>query len=188
MKHLIYTLCACSFGLFTYAKSPKIVVGIVIDQMRWDNLYRYADQYKPTGGFARLLTGGFACHNVLIPYIPTYTACGHACIYTGSTPAYHGIVGNHWIHFADKKKHSAVYDSIWGQSPRNMQSTTIGDQLRLATAFRARVYSISLKDRAAILPGGQNPNGVFWWDETRGGWKHSSYYGGYHREMTFALC
>ena len=75
---------------------PKLVVGIVIDQMRWDYLYRYYDRYDPNGGFKRLITQGFSCDNTFIPYIPTITACGHSCIYTGSVPAISGIAGNSW--------------------------------------------------------------------------------------------
>src|SRR3954462_6213813 len=74
---------------------PKLVVGIVIDQMRWDYLYRYYSRYGE-GGFKRLLNGGFSCENTFIPYTPTYTAAGHSCVYTGSVPAVHGIMGNNW--------------------------------------------------------------------------------------------
>src|SRR5690242_15883543 len=76
------------------ADRPKIVVGIVVDQMRWDFLYRYYDRYLDNGGFKRLLNKGFSCENTMIPYAPTITACGHAGIYTGSVPAIHGIIGN----------------------------------------------------------------------------------------------
>src|SRR5690242_1720585 len=75
---------------------PKLVVGIVVDQMRWDYLYRYYDRYKSDGGFKRFLQQGFTAENTLIPYTPTITACGHTCIYTGSVPAVHGITGNAW--------------------------------------------------------------------------------------------
>src|SRR6478752_10809373 len=77
-------------------KRPKLVVGIVVDQMRWDYLYRYYDRYAADGGFKRLLNQGFSCENTLIPYAPTVTAPGHTCIYTGSVPAIHGIAGNFW--------------------------------------------------------------------------------------------
>jgi predicted AlkP superfamily pyrophosphatase or phosphodiesterase len=74
---------------------PKLVVGIVVDQMRWDYLYRYYSKYGE-GGFKRLLKEGFTCENTNINYLPTYTAAGHACIYTGSVPSIHGITGNNW--------------------------------------------------------------------------------------------
>jgi len=75
---------------------PKLVVGIVVDQMRWDYLYRYYDRYGD-GGFKRLLNDGFSCENTLINYLPSYTAVGHSVIFTGSIPAIDGIVGNDWI-------------------------------------------------------------------------------------------
>ncbi|HNU14915.1 MAG TPA: alkaline phosphatase family protein, partial [Chitinophagaceae bacterium] len=77
-------------------KRPKIVVGLVMDQMRWDYLYRYYDRYSETGGFKRMLNQGFTCENTYIPYTPTVTACGHSTIYTGSVPALSGITGNFW--------------------------------------------------------------------------------------------
>ena len=85
---------------------PKLVVGIMIDQMRWDYLYRYYNIYKPTGGFKRLMNEGFSCDNTMIPYTPTVTAAGHACIYTGSVPSIDGIVGNNWF---DKNTSANVY-------------------------------------------------------------------------------
>src|SRR5204863_1802841 len=85
---------------------PKMVVGIVVDQMRWDYLYRYYDRYENNGGFKRLLNQGFSCENTLIPYVPTITACGHSSIYSGSVPAISGISGNTWW---DKEKGKTVY-------------------------------------------------------------------------------
>src|SRR5688572_25144634 len=75
---------------------PKLVVGIVVDQMRWDYLYRFYDRYSADGGFKRMLTKGFSCENTFIDYVPTVTACGHTTLYTGSVPAIHGITGNSW--------------------------------------------------------------------------------------------
>ncbi len=83
-------------------KKPKLIVGLVVDQMRWDYLYRYNDLYS-TNGFKRLINNGFSCDNTLIPYLPTYTAPGHTCIYTGSVPSVHGIVGNDWYESSIKK-------------------------------------------------------------------------------------
>ena len=74
---------------------PKLVVGIVIDQMRWDYLYRYYNQYG-SGGFRRLLNEGYSCENAMINYLPSFTAVGHTCIFTGSVPALDGITGNEW--------------------------------------------------------------------------------------------
>jgi predicted AlkP superfamily pyrophosphatase or phosphodiesterase len=165
---------------------PKLVVGIVIDQMRWDYLYRYYDRYSPDGGFKRLLGQGFSCENTLIPYVPTITACGHTCIYTGSVPAINGITGNDWW---DSKLNKVVYctgddsaktvgsSSILGKmSPANLLVTTVCDELRLATNFKSKVIGIALKDRGAILPAGHSANAAYWYDNTTGDWITSTYY------------
>jgi len=86
-------------------KRPKLVVGIVIDQMRWDYLYKYYSLYSETGGFKRMLNKGFSCENTFIPYTPTVTAAGHSSIFTGSVPAIDGVVGNVWY---DKLQESCV--------------------------------------------------------------------------------
>ena len=165
---------------------PKLIVGIVIDQMRWDFLYRYYDRYQADGGFKQMLSQGFSCENTLIPYTPTTTACGHSCIYTGSVPAINGIVGNDWWDYASSKMMYCTEDmntktvgdvSTAGQmSPNNLLVTTIGDEMRLACNFRNKVIGIALKDRAAILPAGHSANGAYWYDDKTGGWISSSYY------------
>jgi len=170
----------------TGLQRPKLVVGIVIDQMRWDYLYRYYDRYLPNGGFKRLLSGGFSCENTLIPYVPTVTACGHTSIYTGTVPAINGITGNEWWDYGLNRVVYCTGDTTTktiggttkeGQmSPRNLLVTTIGDELRLATNFRSKVIGIALKDRAAILPAGHTANGSYWYEEATGNWITSSYY------------
>lgn len=166
-------------------QQPKLVVGIVVDQMRWDYLYRYYDRYGE-GGFKRLLNDGFTCENTLINYLPSYTAVGHTVIFTGSIPAIDGIVGNDWIDQQTGKSWYCTEDSsvetvgapgIAGQmSPNNLLVSTITDQLRLATNFRSRVVGVSLKDRAAILPAGHTANGAFWFDDASGRFITSTYY------------
>ena len=167
-------------------QKPKLVVGLVIDQMRWDYLYRY--QYKYTdGGFKRLLNTGFSLNNVMIPYIPTVTALGHTSVYTGSVPSIHGIAGNDWTDKSTGKNVYCTTDTsvqavgtsnakIGQHSPRNLWSTTITDQLGMATNFRSKVVGVSLKDRASILPAGHNPTGAFWFDDSSGDFITSSYY------------
>jgi predicted AlkP superfamily pyrophosphatase or phosphodiesterase len=163
---------------------PKLVVGIVVDQMRWDYLYRFYDRYKP-GGFKRILNDGFTCENTIIDYVPTVTAIGHATIYTGSVPSIHGIAGNDFIIEATGKTMYCTGDSTVatvgststaGQmSPRNLLTTTISDELRLATNFRSKVISIGMKDRGSILPGGHLANAAYWFD-SNGNWITSTYY------------
>src|SRR5258706_15236235 len=85
---------------------PRLVVGIVVDQMRWDYLYRYFDRYDANGGFKRFINQGFSCENTFIPYVPTITACGHSSIFSGSVPAISGISGNTWW---DRDEKRTVY-------------------------------------------------------------------------------
>ncbi len=164
---------------------PKLVVGIVVDQMRWDYLYRYYDKYEQ-GGFKRLLSEGFSCENVLINYLPSATAVGHTSIFTGSVPAIDGVAGNEWLDQLTGRKWYCTEDttvqtvgsnSTAGKmSPRNLLVSTITDELRLATNFHSRVVGVSLKDRAAILPAGHTANAAFWFDNTTGRFITSTYY------------
>ena len=189
-KHLllcVFSLCmmgVASAQTQTTAK-PKLVVGIVIDQMRWDYLYRFNDLYG-ANGLKRLLNKGFSCENTLIPYVPTYTAVGHTCVYTGSVPAYTGIVGNNWF---DKTTNTNVYctdDSTVNpvgsntkggkMSPKNLWVTTITDELRLSNNFKSKVIGIAMKDRGAILPAGHSANAAYWYDDKSGKWISSTYY------------
>jgi predicted AlkP superfamily pyrophosphatase or phosphodiesterase len=169
----------------TSVPRPKLVVGLVVDQMRWDYLYRYYDRYQ-TGGFKRMLNEGYTCENTNIDYIPTVTAAGHTCIYTGSVPAIHGIAGNDFIVQATGKSMYCTDDntvtavgstSKAGQmSPRNLLVTTVTDELRLATNFRSKVIGIALKDRGGILPAGHSANAAYWFDDASGNWITSTYY------------
>jgi predicted AlkP superfamily pyrophosphatase or phosphodiesterase len=164
---------------------PKLVVGIVIDQMRWDYLYRYYDRYQ-ANGFKRLLNEGFTCENTYINYVPTVTAIGHSTIYTGSVPAIHGIAGNEFTIEATGKSMYCAEDSTvetvgsssnaGKMSPRNLLSSTITDELKLATNFRSKVIGISLKDRGAILPAGHAANAAYWFDDATGNWITSTFY------------
>lgn len=186
MRNLILALfCLASLSAIAQPSRPKLVVGLVIDQMRWDYLHRFSDRYG-SGGFKRLLNEGFSCDNTFINYVPTHTAPGHATIYTGSVPALHGIAGNSWY---DPGRSRVVYctedssvttvggSSTAGQmSPRNLWSNTIADELRLATNFRGRTIGISMKDRGGILPVGHMASAAYWFDNATGGWISSSYY------------
>ena len=173
----------CMKGFATAADRPKLVVGIVVDQMRWDYLYRYYDLYGE-GGFKRLMSEGFNCENTMINYVPTVTAVGHTSIFTGSVPSIHGIAGNDFMLngkmvycCADSTVGSVGTGSDAGRmSPRNMLTTTIGDELKIATDFKAKVVGVSLKDRAAILPAGHSADGAYWIDNSTGTFITSTYY------------
>ena len=192
----IYFLISCFLLLIIYnvnaqqknnnasqTRRPKLVVGLVIDQMRWDYLYRFSNLYGQDG-FKRLLNHGFSCENTMIPYVPTYTAPGHASIYTGSVPAIDGIIGNFWY---DKSINASVYctddSTVSGtgttsaagkMSPKNLWVTTITDELRLSNNFKSKVIGIAIKDRGAILPAGHSANAAYWFDA--GKWVTSSHY------------
>jgi predicted AlkP superfamily pyrophosphatase or phosphodiesterase len=165
---------------------PKLVVGIVIDQMRWDYLYRYFDRYDTNGGFKRMLKQGFTCENTMIPYTPTVTACGHSSIYTGSVPAINGMTGNFWW---DNEQNREVYctedktvntvgsnSALGKMSPKNLLVTTVCDELRLATNFKSKVIGIAIKDRGGIVTAGHSANAAYWYDNTTGDWITSTYY------------
>ena len=190
-KKLFIFFCLIFISIFSFSQEtkttahPKLVVGLVIDQMRWDYLYRYYDLYSPNG-FRRLLDKGFSCENTFVPYVPTYTGPGHTCIYTGSVPAIHGIIANDWYDVNTGKNVYCTDDSTVNtvgstsdegkMSPSNLWVTTIGDELRLSNNFSSKVIGISLKDRAAILPAGHAANAAYWFDASVGKWITSTYY------------
>ena len=193
MKKTVFTFLLLVTTFFTFAQQkavsilprPKLVVGIVVDQMRWDYLYRYYDRYKENG-FKRMLNEGFSCENTFINYIPTVTAIGHSTVYTGSVPAIHGIAGNDFIIEATGKTMYCTEDTTVAtvgssstagkMSPRNLLSSTITDELKLATNFRSKVISIAIKDRGSILPAGHAANAAYWLDNSTGKWISSTYY------------
>lgn len=164
---------------------PKLVVGLVVDQMRWDYLYRYYDRYSENG-FKRILREGFSCENTNIDYVPTVTAVGHATIYTGTVPAVHGIAGNDFIIEATGERMYCTDDSTvqtvgstsdaGKMSPRNLLASTITDELMLATNFRSKVVGVALKDRGAILPAGHAATGAYWFDDRTGNFITSTWY------------
>ncbi|TND09969.1 MAG: type I phosphodiesterase/nucleotide pyrophosphatase [Bacteroidetes bacterium] len=163
---------------------PKLVVGIVVDQMRYDFIYRYWSKYG-SDGFKRLVNEGYFCRNTNYNYVPTFTGPGHTAIYTGSTPAANGIIANDWY---DRELRKDVYCSLdetvsgvgstepeGRRSPVRMLSTSITDQLRLSNNMQSKVVGIALKDRGAILPAGHT--GMAYWFEGRtGNWITSTYY------------
>lgn len=164
---------------------PRLIVGIVVDQMRYDYLTRYWHRYG-TEGFRKLFREGHAFTNTHFNYVPTYTGPGHASIYTGCTPSAHGIISNNWY---DRKQKKVIYvtdDSLvkgvgtmaaaGKMSPRPMISTTISDELRIASNMRSKVMGIALKDRGAILPAGHSANGAYWYEGATGNWISSSWY------------
>jgi len=170
----------------TEISNPKLVIGIVVDQMRYDYLTRFYNRYGE-GGFKRMINEGFNCKNNYLNYMPTHTAPGHATIYTGTTPKYHGIIANNWY---DKVLKNKVYcvsdDSVLSvgtndvdgkMSPHRMKTTTFADQNRLFTQMRGKTIGISIKDRGAILPSGHTANAAYWLHgKDEGNWITSTFY------------
>ena len=184
-KHLllIFTLL---FVVQMHAQDnrPKLVVGIVVDQMKQEYLLRFNNKFSEDG-FKRLQKG-FVAKNAHYNYIPTSTAPGHASIYTGTSPSYHGIIGNMWY---DNKTDKRVYcvedntekavggkESSGNVSPRNLLTTTITDELKLSTNMKGKVVGVSIKDRGSALPAGHQPDGAYWYDPATGNFITSTYY------------
>jgi len=192
MKYTVAIICSLLSFTLTAGKvppaapsKPKLVVGIVVDQMRYDYIYRYWDKFG-NDGFKRLVNEGFFCRNTNYNYVPTYTGPGHTSIYTGTTPAVHGIIANEWF---DRKTGKYMYcaedNAVNGvgttsgegrRSPANNLTTTITDELRISSNMRSKVIGIALKDRSAIMPAGHVANAAYWYDGSIGSFISSTYY------------
>ena len=196
MRFLILTALLFALPLFLFSQAspktisssdgrPKLIVGIVVDQMRYDYVFKYRDKFGE-GGFKKLMSEGFFCRNTRYNYVPTYTGPGHASIYTGTTPAVHGILSNDWYRKAFNDSMYCVQDdsvktvgsatAAGRMSPKNLLTTTVTDELRYSTGYRNKVIGIALKDRGAILPAGHSANAAYWYDGLNGNWISSSWY------------
>jgi arylsulfatase A-like enzyme len=200
-----FLLCVSSASTLpaqAYEAKPKLVVILVIDQFRGDYLDRYRDAFATPNGFNLFLKKGAYFGSCYYDYANTKTAPGHSTIGTGAYTDGHGIGSNEWWDLSRSTDHpvSSVEDERYrlvgtfddlpvpeppgidpkaprvGASPFNLKATTIGDEVRLATAGEAKLYGVSLKDRAAILPSGQTANGAFWIDQATGRFVTSTYY------------
>lgn len=168
-----------------FSDRPQLVIGITVDQMKMEYLYKYWHLFSD-GGFKRLVNDGFVCSNHHFNYAPTVTAAGHAAIFTGTTPAYNGIIGNDWYQRGEglvycasdsTRKSVGVVGTDGQMSPHRMLTTTISDELRLSNNFKSKVIGIALKDRGAILPAGHHPNAAYWFvGKDEGVWATSDYY------------
>jgi hypothetical protein len=185
-KTILFTTALISqFGVQAQVnEAPKLVVGIVVDQMCYEYLYRYYDKFSDDG-FRKLMEKGTNCRNTHYNYVPTFTGPGHASIYTGTTPNNHGIVANDWYDRNSKSVINCVDDanvvavgttsSDGLCSPQNLKTNTVSDQLKL-TYSESKVISMSIKDRGAILPGGHLSDGSFWFDYATGKFISSSFF------------
>ena len=184
-KFILLILASLSLASYSQKKAPKLVVGIVIDQMRTDYIYRYWNRFGD-GGFKRLVNEGFFCKNTHYNYVPTYTGPGHSSIYTGAAPNVHGIIANDWFVketgvetycVADEKAKPIGTTSKNGMmSPHKQLTTTLGDELKLITNGKSKVFGVALKDRSSVLPVGHAGNAAFWFDEETGNFVSSDWY------------
>lgn len=200
MRKLLFMFIAVCFTWYSHSQqikegaygeksefsNPKLVVGIVVDQMRYDYLTRFYNKYGE-GGFKRMMNEGFNCKNNHFNYVPTYTGPGHASVFTGTTPKNHGIIANNWY---DKETDKTVYcaedntvlavgsnSEAERMSPRRMNTTTFADENRLFTQMRGKSIGISIKDRGAILPVGHTANAAYWFrGKDEGKFITSNYY------------
>ena len=192
MFRFFYIICLCllfncqSNFLYNNSSKPKIIVSVVVDQMRYDYLTRLSNKFSDDG-FNRLINQGFNCTNTHFNYVPTVTGPGHSSIATGSTPSIHGIVGNNWYDRNIKKQIYCAtdlnYENIGGnayygkKSPNNMLVNSFSDQNRIHNKMKSKTIAISVKDRGAIFMGGKNANAAYWfYGKDKGEWITSSYY------------
>jgi len=184
-KILVSLLLTSHFSLLTCYSQPKLVVGIVVDQMRYDYIDKYWSKFG-NDGFKRLVNEGYNCKNTNYNYVPTFTGPGHAAIFSGTTPSVNGIVANEWVNRETSKKVYCVFDNAMNSvgynsdagkmSPQNLISSTIGEELRKKSLNKSKVIGISLKDRGAILSAGHNATSAYWYYGPSGNWVTSTYY------------
>ncbi|MDT8410832.1 MAG: alkaline phosphatase PafA [Vicingaceae bacterium] len=187
MKHFSLTVFLIANTLLAWSqyKQPKLVVGIVVDQMRYDYITRFWNKFSDNG-FKKLINNGFNCEQTHFNYMPTYTAPGHASIFTGTTPANHGIIANTWYNKTNKSNTYCTTDEnfvsvgtstdMGKMSPNKLLVTTVADELKTANN-QSKVIGISIKDRGAILPVGHLADAAYWYaGENEGKWVSSTYY------------
>jgi len=171
---------------FAQEKKPKLFVGIIVDQMRLDYLYRFESKFTDKG-FKRLINNGFYNKNTHYNYVPTYTGPGHASVYSGTTPETHGIISNDWYNKTLKTSINCVDDSTVtsvgsgessksSYSPINLLSSNFADELKIGSQGKGKVVGVSIKNRGAILPSGHFPDGAYWFDSKTGNFVTSTYY------------
>jgi len=186
MKKILLLIVFILVSNLQAQQRPKLVVGVVVDQMRMEYLYRFKNDFSENG-FKRIMNKGYVFHNAHFNYMPTYTGPGHASVYTGTTPSVHGIVGNEWYsrttgkerYCTDDESVQTLGDGTKAEgemSPKNLLSTTITDELKMGTNFKGKVIGMSIKDRGAILPAGHFANWAFWYSKT-GAFISSTFYG-----------
>ncbi len=179
------TLCFPQDNTRIPSEKPKLIIGIVISQMRYDYIYRFWNKFEDNG-FKKLITRGTFCKNTSFNYLLSQEGVGHSTIATGTLPANHGIVAKEWyLNLQDKIEQNVEddkYSTIGGSfeagrySPNNLLCTTYSDELRLSNNLKSRVFGISLDAAPAILSSGHTANMAYWLDTKSGNWVTSTYY------------
>jgi len=193
MRKIFLTAFICSLSLFLKAQSqayippekPKLVIGIVIEQLRYDQLERLIS-ILPEDGIRKLINEGTYFKNASFNYLLSQAAPGYATISTGTDPSYHGMTSDSWynlfndqvIYCVQDTKSNPVGGSFEGGlfSPANLIASTFSDELKMATCGQAKVYGVGMKEMAAILTAGHSADGAFWYDDKTGTWMSSTYY------------
>lgn len=169
------------------AARPKLVVVIVVDQMRGDYVDKFRGQWS--GGLKRLVEEGAWFRDAAYPYAATETCVGHATISTGAFPATHGIVANAWWERESQRMVACTTDAQaknsgyaggsvkGGDDATRLRVPTFSDELKFQAAGGTRIVTFSLKARAAIMLGGHKADAATWFDPTSGVWATSSVYG-----------
>ncbi|MFO8235310.1 MAG: alkaline phosphatase family protein [Bacteroidales bacterium] len=178
---------AISVAQNTREQKPKLIVRVVVEQMRYEMLLRYWDKFDEDGGFKWLTNEGLICKNTQLSYAMTERAAGFATLSTGAVPASHGIIADYWYNrLSDDREFSIEHNSYYitdddgitdsdGYSPHKLFTTTLGDELKMINE-RSKIYSISLNPVSAVFGNGKLSNGAFWFFDKSGGWVTSSYY------------
>jgi predicted AlkP superfamily pyrophosphatase or phosphodiesterase len=172
-------------GAYIPPDQPRLVIGIVVEQLKYDQLEKYRDKLGEDG-IKKLINEGTYFKNASFDYMLTQSASGHATISTGTEPSFHGITSDSWYL---PLRNELIYctrdidvNPVGGSfesglnSPVNLQASTFSDELEMATNQEAKVFGLALKDNSAILSTGHSADGVFWFDNTTGTWMTSTYY------------
>lgn len=172
-------------GAYLPPDKPSLIIGIVVEQLRFDQIERLRDRFSDNG-IKRMINEGTFFKNASYDYMLTQSAPGFSTIATGTEPAYHGITSDNWYvplknEFIYCTKDISV-NPVGGSyesglhSPVNLNASTFADELKIATGKKSKVFSVGVKEQSAILTAGHSTDGVFWYDNVTGGWMSSTYY------------
>ena len=186
ISFLLVTLTLSGQSAYIPPDKPKLVIGIIVEQLRYDQLERLRD-ILPENGIKRLINEGTYYRNASYDYLLTQAAPGYATISSGTTPSFHGVTSDSWYHPFNDQIIYCVQDPdvypVGGSfetglfSPKNLLSSTFADELQMASCGAAKVYGIGIRDMGAILTAGHAADGAFWYDDRTGTWMSSTYYG-----------